>query len=110
MLLRNRRGLSPVVSAVILIAVTVAVALVATTWLSTMTFSFTATEELVVTGCTWSSDASYADLTIKNQGTSMVTVQSAQISDDDASQITFVSGDSSVNAGETAVMRVFYHY
>lgn len=110
MILRNKRALSPVISGIILIAVTVAVAIAATTWLGSMTFSFMSTEEIQLTSCQWAEDASYADLTVKNFGTSMVTLQSAQVSNIEASSVSFVSGDSTLNAGEEGIMRVYFDY
>jgi flagellin-like protein len=109
MILNNKRALSPVMAAIILIAVTVAVAIAATTWLGSMTFSFMSTEEIQFS-CQWAEDASYADLTVKNFGTSMVTLQSAQVSNVEASSVSFVSGDSTLNAGEVAIMRVYFDY
>ena len=110
MILRNTRALSPVVSAIILIAVTVAVAIAATTWLGSMTISFMSAEEIQLTNCQWAEDSSYADLTVKNFGTSTVTLQSAQVSNIEASSISFVSGDSILNAGEEAIMRVYFDF
>ena len=106
----NKKGLSPVVASIILIAVTVAVAIAATTWLGSMSFSFTSTEEIHISSCQWAEDASYVDLTVKNSGTSSVTLDSAQISNVDASSISFVSGNSTINAGEEAIMRVYFDY
>ncbi len=110
MILRNNRALSPVISAIILIAVTVAVAIAATTWLGSMSFSFMSTEEIHISSCQWAEDGSYADLTVKNFGTSSVTLESAQISNKEASSISFISGDSTLTGGEVAVMRVYFDY
>ena len=109
-IIRNKQALSPVISGIILIAVTVAVAIAATTWLGQLSFSFMATEEIHVLNCQWAEDGSYADLTVRNFGTSKVTLHSAQVSNDEASSVTFVSGNGVVNAGEEAIMRVFYDY
>jgi flagellin-like protein len=106
----NKKGLSPVISAIILIAVTVAVAIAATTWLGSMSLSFMSTEEIHISSCQWAEDSSYVDLTVKNFGTSSVTLESAQVSNADASSISFVSGDSTINAGEEAIMRVYFDY
>ena len=109
-ILSNKEALSPVIAGIILIAVTVAVAVAATTWLGSISFSFMATEEIHVINCQWAEDGSYADLTVKNFGTSKVTLNSAQVSNNEASSITFVSGDSILNGGEEAVLRVYYDY
>lgn len=110
MILRNKRALSPVISGIILIAVTVAVAIAATTWLGSMSFSFMSTEEIQVANCQWAQDGSYADLTVRNFGTNKVTLHSAQVSNNEAFSVTFVSGNAILNAGEQAVMRVYYDY
>jgi hypothetical protein len=68
------------------------------------------TEEIRVANCQWAEDGSYADLTIKNFGTSKVTLHSAQVSNNEASSVTFVSGKAILTAGEEAIMRVYYDY
>ena len=84
MFLRNKRALSPVISGIILVADTVAVAIAATTWLGSMSFSFMSTEEIQVENCQWAQDASYADLTVRNFGTGKITLESTQVSKNEA--------------------------
>ncbi len=48
-LLRSKKALSPVVAAIILIAVTVAVSIAVAAWMGSMTFTFMETEELRIT-------------------------------------------------------------
>jgi len=48
-LLKNKKALSPVVAAIILIAVTVAVSIAVAAWMGSMTFNFMETEELRIT-------------------------------------------------------------
>ena len=110
MLIKNKKGLSPVISAIILIAVTVAVAIAATTYLGSISISFMATEEIAITNCQWAPDSSYADLTVKNFGTSKVQLQSVKINNNQASSISIISGDSTINAGEEAILRAFFDY
>ena len=110
MVFRDKRALSPVISGIILIAVTVAVAMVATSWLGSMSFSFMSIEELNLINCQWAQDGSYADLTIKNFGTSKITLNSVKINNNPATSTTFVSGNEILNAGEEVILRVFYDY
>ena len=48
-LLKSKKALSPVVAAIILIAVTVAVSIAVAAWMGSMTFTFMETEELKIT-------------------------------------------------------------
>ena len=106
MILRDRRALSPVISGIILIAVTVAVAIAATTWMGSMTSSFMSIEEIKITNCQWASDFSYADLSVNNFGTSSATINEVKVNGNSASNVTIISGNSTLEAGETSVLRV----
>jgi len=55
-LLKSRKALSPVVAAIILIAVTVAVSIAVAAWMGALTFTFMKTEELSITGQAWGSN------------------------------------------------------
>jgi len=46
--LKNKKALSPVIAAIILIAVTVAVSIAAATWMGSISFSFMKVDELTV--------------------------------------------------------------
>ena len=52
-LLKSRKALSPVVAAIILIAVTVAVSIAVAAWMGALTFTFMKTEEISITGYAW---------------------------------------------------------
>ena len=64
----NRKGLSTAISGIFLVAVTVAYALVASSWISSLAMDALVIEELKVTNCQWSQDFSSAQLTIINSG------------------------------------------
>ena len=83
-MLRSRKALSPVVASIILIAVTVAVSIAVAAWMGALTFTFTKTEELKITGHTWVS-ATQVRLTVKNTGASDLTISGAQVDDQAAS-------------------------
>jgi len=81
-LFKSRKALSPVVAAIILIAVTVAVSIAVAAWMGALTFTFMKTEELKITSMTFPSSAtSNITLTIKNPGTSKVTLSSVRVND-----------------------------
>ena len=110
MILQNKKALSPVVSAIILVAVTVAVAIAVTTWMGSMTISFMSTEELHIPECQWAPDVSYADLTVINSGTESATVSQVEVNGETANSISYPSGDSTLEAGETTTIRVTHSY
>jgi flagellin-like protein len=53
-LLKSKKALSPVVAAIILIAVTVAVSIAVAAWMGSMTFTFMETEQLTITSMEFS--------------------------------------------------------
>jgi flagellin-like protein len=55
----SKKGLSPVIASIILIAVIVAVSIAAATWMGSMSFSFMEVDEFVVNTHIWASDNSY---------------------------------------------------
>jgi flagellin-like protein len=78
---KSRKALSPVVAAIILIAVTVAVSIAVAAWMGALTFTFMKTEELKVLGSTWGANRAYIDLSVKNTGSSALTVNQIRIND-----------------------------
>ena len=82
-LFRSKKALSPVVAAIILIAVTVAVSLAVAAWMGTLTFGFMGTEELEITKIEWhwNSDSSqrYFVITVNNTGTKDVTITQVKV-------------------------------
>jgi flagellin-like protein len=76
----SRKALSPVVAAIILIAVTVAVSIAVAAWMGALTFSFTKTEELKITGIT-ASNSTHVTLSVSNTGASQLGVTGAKVDD-----------------------------
>jgi flagellin-like protein len=102
---RSKKALSPVIATVILLAVVIAVALVTAGWLSSLTVSFMDIEELRVTNESWGQDCSYVDLTLRNSGTSTVTINGIKVNSQ-STTFTFISGSEIISSGESAVMRI----
>jgi flagellin-like protein len=77
-LLKSKKALSPVVAAIILIAVTVAVSIAVAAWMGSLTIGFMETSEVTVTQMTFAGTSGAADNTIvvslTNSGTSDVTI------------------------------------
>jgi len=84
-LFKCRKALSPVVAAIILIAVTVAVSIAVAAWMGALTFTFMKTEELKITNMTFGGTSGVANntivLTVRNPGTSKVTVSEVRVND-----------------------------
>ena len=80
---RNRKALSPVIAAIILIAVTVAVSIAVAAWMGALSFTFMATEQISFTGIDWTYDVNgtitLCNLDIKNSGTSILTIAKVKV-------------------------------
>jgi len=73
-LLKSKKALSPVVAAIILIAVTVAVSIAVAAWMGALTISFMGgTEQVEVEHVTWTSNTTFT-IQFKNMGTASVTI------------------------------------
>jgi flagellin-like protein len=81
-LLKSKKALSPVVAAIILIAVTVAVSIAVAAWMGSLTIGFMETSELTVTQMTFTegaADAGQIVVSVTNSGTSAVTVSLVKV-------------------------------
>jgi len=81
-LLRSKKALSPVVAAIILIAVTVAVSIAVAAWMGALTFTFMGYEKLEITAADWTwagAGSRYVDITVANTGTKDVTVKQINV-------------------------------
>jgi flagellin-like protein len=80
---KGKKALSPVVAAIILIAVTVAVSIAVAAWMGALTFTFMATEQLEIRGASFSGASDAADntivLTVQNTGTADLTVNAYKL-------------------------------
>jgi len=102
-LFKSRKALSPVVAAIILIAVTVAVSIAVAAWMGALTFTFMKTEELKITSMTFGGTTDVSNntmvLSIRNSGTSKVTVSEVRVNDvvkttTPASKLVYEAGES----------------
>jgi len=79
-MLKSKKALSPVVASIILIAVTVAVSIAVAAWMGALTFTFTKTEELKITGVAWKGTTTKTvEISVTNTGASTVTLSKAYI-------------------------------
>jgi len=91
-LLKSRKALSPVVAAIILIAVTVAVSIAVAAWMGALTFTFMSTEQITYTNYVWDNVGTpnqWFIFTVKNTGSSDLSVQDVRIDSVAAATITY---------------------
>ena len=87
-LLKSKKALSPVVAAIILIAVTVAVSIAVAAWMGSLTIGFMETAELTITEVDFTiGDASTGRIAVHvtNSGTSDFTVKNIRVNGETAS-------------------------
>jgi len=101
---KSKKALSPVVAAIILIAVTVAVSIAVAAWMGALTFTFMKTEELKVQGHTWGTNQ--ITLTVKNTGTTDLTISEARVNDNVDTSFT----STPVTAGQVTTVTISYTF
>jgi flagellin-like protein len=77
-LLKSKKALSPVVAAIILIAVTVAVSIAVAAWMGSLTFTFMETEQIAITSLDFNTNGTIT-VNVQNTGTTDVTITSATV-------------------------------
>ncbi|HKZ92991.1 MAG TPA: archaellin/type IV pilin N-terminal domain-containing protein [Candidatus Bathyarchaeia archaeon] len=80
-IIKSKKALSPVIAAVILIGVTIAISVAVGAWTSALTFNYMKTEELKIISHTWSANNAYIDVYVKNTGSAALTVQDVRVND-----------------------------
>ena len=75
---RSRKALSPVIAAIILIAVTVAVSIAVAAWMGALTFTWMGTEELTIATLTWTPNSAFS-IKVDNTGTRDLTITQIQV-------------------------------
>jgi flagellin-like protein len=81
-LLKSKKALSPVIAAIILIAVTVAVSIAVAAWMGSLSMGFMETKELTISNIDFTESGGAAasiDVDVVNTGTSAVTVTQIKV-------------------------------
>ena len=107
-LLKSKKALSPVVAAIILIAVTVAVSIAVAAWMGSLTIGFMETSELTIIDLDFTiGDASNGSIAIHvtNSGTSSFTVKNIRVNGEIMSIWSFESSDT-VAPGESETFTI----
>jgi len=90
-LLKSKKALSPVVAAIILIAVTVAVSIAVAAWMGSLTFTFMETEELKITSIDFDTTGNTITVNYQNTGTTDVTITGATVTGGNVTTATLTS-------------------
>ncbi|MEM2937542.1 MAG: archaellin/type IV pilin N-terminal domain-containing protein [Candidatus Bathyarchaeia archaeon] len=101
-ILKSRKALSPVVAAIILIAVTVAVSIAVAAWMGALTVGFMGSSSVTITEVDFDTDPkTNVTLTVKNTGTKAVTIASVKVNN--AKPASFAGEDNSltIQPGDT---------
>jgi len=116
-LFKSRKALSPVVAAIILIAVTVAVSIAVAAWMGALTFTFMQTEELKILSAAKVTGTNAFDLKLRNTGSATLTLSSVQVNGVDETDIDIDSGTAgnqtstlTMTAGDENTVRVWFAY
>ena len=102
-ILKNKKALSPVVAAIILIAVTVAVSIAVAAWMGSLTIGFMETTELTVTNVDFTAgDATVGRIAVSvtNSGTSDATVTMIRVNGNTADTWAATGSDTIVSGGD----------
>ena len=108
---RSRKALSPVIAAIILIAVTVAVSIAVAAWMGALSFTFMATEQISFTGISWTEDVSgnitLCNLEVKNSGTSILTIGKVKVNNVDTTwTLEEVGADNTLEPNEEVTLNI----
>jgi flagellin-like protein len=101
-LLKSKKALSPVVAAIILIAVTVAVSIAVAAWMGSLTFTFMETEEIKITSVTFAGASSNGlNVTVMNTGTTDVVISGVTVTGSGAGTATLNAATYTIAKGGT---------
>jgi len=106
---KSKKALSPVVAAIILIAVTVAVSIAVAAWMGALTFTFMKTEAIEVLDYSWDTQntpRTYIDLKIKNTGTGTTTINEIRANN----VATSLNATATLEPGDLAWIRVTHSF
>ncbi|MEJ2241184.1 MAG: hypothetical protein P8Y18_03455 [Candidatus Bathyarchaeota archaeon] len=104
----NKKALSPVVAAIILIAVTVAVSIAVAAWMGSLTIGFMQTSELTITDVDFvvdNSENGQIIVFVTNSGTSKFTVNRIRVNGENANDWSFENSET-VTPGTSEIFTI----
>lgn len=101
----TKKALTPVMSSGILICIAIAVSLATLAWINGLPTPDMQTEDLQPTSHQWGPKLSYVDVTLCNNGTQNVKINSVTVNSQPTT-IVYIAGSNQINTGETSVLRI----
>jgi hypothetical protein len=101
----TKKALTPVMASEILICIAIAVSLATLAWINGLPTPDIQTEELHATNLKWGPNCVYVDLTLYNNGTQNVKINSVTVNSQPTT-IVYIAGSNQINTGETSVLRI----
>jgi len=107
-LFKSRKALSPVVAAIILIAVTVAVSIAVAAWMGALTFTFMNKPNPKVISHTWTTSG--ITLNVKNAGTADMTWDYVEVNSVKFTNATWTPTTGILKAGDSGTVVISWSY
>jgi len=101
----TKKALTPVISTGILICIAIAVSLATLAWMNGLPTPDIQTEDLQATNHQWGPNLTYVDVTLHNNGTQNIKLNSVTINSQPAT-VVYIAGSNQINTGETAILRI----
>ena len=103
-LLRHKKALSPVIAAIILIAVTVAVSIAVAAWMGALTIGFMGTEELRILSVSFTGAKTGIAISVRNTGTVPIVISEVKMGSQSTSTLFVLDTGEDLQAGETGTI------
>jgi hypothetical protein len=101
----TKKALAPVMSSGILICIAIAVTLATLAWMNGLPTQDIQTESLQLTSHQWGPKLIYVDVTLYNNGTQNVKINSVTVNSRPTT-IVYIAGSNQINTGESTVLRI----
>ena len=101
----TKKALTPVIASGILICIAIAVSLATLAWINGLPTPDIQTEDLQLTIHQWGPKLIYVDVTLYNNGTQNVKINSITVNSQPTT-IVYIAGSNQINTGETSVLRI----
>ena len=101
----TKKALAPVMSSGILICIAIAVTLATLAWMNGLPTQDIQTESLQLTSHQWGPKLIYVDVTLYNNGTQNVKINSVTVNSQPTT-IVYIAGSNQINTGESTVLRI----
>ena len=101
----TKKTLAPVMTCIVIICIAIAICLATLAWIHGLPTSVMYTEELRLTRLQWGPNHTYIDITLFNNGTRSLKLNSVTINSKPVT-VVYIFGSSKINTRESAILRV----